>query len=48
MDYLADSTAELHQGRKDRYVGWEGIPMDDSPREECEPVVVFISWDLSI
>ena len=22
MDYLAKNTAELSQGRKDRYVGW--------------------------
>ena len=25
MDHLADSTAELRQGGKDRYVGWQGL-----------------------
>ena len=33
MDHLADSTAELHQGWKDWYVGWQGIPMDNCPWE---------------
>ena len=37
MDHLADSTAKLCQGGKDRYVGREGIPMDDSSGNECEP-----------
>ena len=31
MDRLADSTAELCQGRKNRYIGWEGVPMHDNP-----------------
>ena len=30
MDPPADSTAKLCQGGKGRYVGREGIPMDDS------------------
>ena len=40
MDRPADSTAKLCQGGKGRYVGREGIPMDDSSRKECEPVIV--------
>ena len=36
MDNPADSTAKLCQGGKGRYVGREGIPMDDSSRKECE------------
>ena len=48
MDYLADSTAKLCQGGKGRYVGREGVPMDNSPGEECEPVIVFESLDLSV
>ena len=32
MDYPADSTAKLCQGRKGRYVGREGVPMDNSSR----------------
>ena len=30
MDHPADSTTKLFQGGKNRYVGREGIPMDDS------------------
>ena len=26
MDHLANNTAELHQGGKGWYVGWQGIP----------------------
>ena len=48
MDYLADSTAKLYQGGKGRYVGREGVPMDNSPGEECEPVIVFESLYLSV
>ena len=40
MDHPADSTAKLCQGGKGRYVGREGIPMDDSSGKECEPVIV--------
>ena len=29
MNYLADSTAKLCQGGKGRYVGREGIPVDN-------------------
>ena len=48
MDHLADSTAKLSQGEKGRYVGREGIPMDDSFGKECELVIVFESLDLSV
>ena len=41
MDHLADSIAKLSQGRKNWYIGREGIPVDDSPGEKCEPVIVF-------
>ena len=34
MDYLADSTAKLCQGGKGRYIGREGVPMDNNPWEE--------------
>ena len=29
MNYLADSTSKLCQGGKGRYVGREGVPMDN-------------------
>ena len=29
IDHLANSTAELRQGGKDWYVGWQGIPMNN-------------------
>ena len=48
MDHPADSTAKLYQGGKGRYVGREGIPMDDSSGKECEPVIVFGSLDMSL
>ena len=48
MDHPVDSTAKLCQGGKDHYVGREGIPMDDSSGNECEPVIVFKSLDLSV
>ena len=35
MDNLADSFADLYQGRKNRYIGREGVTMDNSPRKEC-------------
>ena len=41
MDYPADSTAKLCQGGKGRFVGREGVPVDNCPREKCEPVIVF-------
>ena len=43
MDHLADSIAKLSQGRKKWYihVGREGLPVDNSPGEKCEPVIVF-------
>ena len=46
MDHLADSIAKLSQGRENWYIGREGIPVDDSSWEKCEPV--FESMDLSI
>ena len=41
MNYPADSTAKLWQGGKGRYVGREGVPVDNCSREKCEPVIVF-------
>ena len=38
-----DSIAKLSQGRKNRYKGREGVSVDDSPGEECEPVIVYVS-----
>ena len=48
MDHLADSIAKLSQGRDNWYIGREGIPVDDSSGEKCEPVIVFVWLDLSI
>ena len=48
MDHLADSTAELCQGRRIRYKWQGGGSTDDIPWEECEPVIVFKCMDLSI
>ena len=31
MDHLADSIAKLSLGRKNWYIGREGVPVDDSP-----------------
>ena len=31
MNHLADSIAKLSQGRKNWYIGREGVPVDDSP-----------------
>ena len=39
MDHLADSIAKLSQGRKNWYIGMEGVPVDDSPGEKCEPAL---------
>ena len=39
MEYPADSPAKLCQGGKGRYVGREGVPMDNSSGEKCEPVM---------
>ena len=41
MDHLADSTARLSQSRENWYIGREGVPVDDSSWEKCEPVIVF-------
>ena len=48
MDHMADSIAKLSQGRENRYIGREGIPVDDSSGEKCVPVIVFECMDLSI
>ena len=48
MDHLADSIAKLSQGRKNWYIGRESIPVDNSPGEKYEPVIVFECMDLSI
>ena len=39
MDHLADSIAKLIQGRKNWYIGREGVAVDDSSGEKCEPVI---------
>ena len=43
MNYPADSTAQLCQGVKGRYVGREGVQEDNCSREKCESVIVFES-----
>ena len=48
MDHLAVSIAKLSQCRKTWYIGRDGVPVDDSPRGKCEPVIVFECMDLSI
>ena len=51
MDHLADSIAKLSQGRKNWYIGREGIRVDDGlggGGGECEPVRVLECMDLSI
>ena len=48
MDHMAESIAKLNQGRENWYIGREGIPVDDSSGEKCEPVIVFECMDLSI
>ena len=48
MDHLADSNAELCQGRENRYICRGGVPMDDCPGKECKPVIVFESLNLSV
>ena len=47
MDHLTDSTAKLSQGRENWYIGREGVPVDTSSWEKCEPVIVFECMDLS-
>ena len=47
MDHLADSTAKPYQDMKNRYIAREGVSIDDSPGEECEPVIVFECMALS-
>ena len=39
MNYPADSTAKLCQGGKGRYVGREGVPMDNCFCEKCDSVI---------
>ena len=48
MDHLADSIVKLSQGRKNWFIGREGVPVDDSPGNKCEPLTVFECMDLSI
>ena len=48
MDHLAVSIAKLSQGRKNWYIGRESVPVDDSPGEQCEPVIVFECMDMPI
>ena len=48
MNYPADSTAKLCQGGKSRYVGGEGVPVDNCSGEKFEPVIVCESLDLSV
>ena len=40
MDHLVNSIANLSQDRKNFYVGREGVPVDDSPGEKYEHVIV--------
>ena len=42
MDHPADKIAELCLGKMNQYIGREGVPMDDSPGKECEPVIVSL------
>ena len=48
MDHLADSAAKLRQGGKDSNVGSQGIPMNNCPWKNCEPVIVVKSRNLSV
>ena len=48
MDHLEDSIAKLSLGRENWYIRKEGVPVDDSSGEKCEPVLVFECMDLSI
>ena len=48
MDYPADSIAELSQGRENWYIGSEGVLVDNSSEEKCEPVIVFECINLSL
>ena len=48
MDYPADITAKLCQDGKGRYAGREGVPMNYSSREKCEPIITFESLDQSV
>ena len=40
MPYMAHSITELCQGRKQRYEGWEGIPMYDCSRKKGVFIVI--------
>ena len=33
MEHLVDSIAKLSHGRKNWYIGSEGVPVDDSPQK---------------
>ena len=46
MDHPVDNNAKLSQGRKSLYIGREGVPVNYSPGEKCEPVIVFECMDL--
>ena len=48
MDHLADSIAELFQGRKNRYTGREGVQINASLGEGCELAIVFESLELFV
>ena len=46
--HCSDSTTELREVEKAGIlVGWQGIPMNNRPLEECEPVIIFKSGNLS-
>ena len=47
VDHLANSAAELRQGGKGWYAGWQGIPMNNCPWGKCKTVTVFKSGNLS-
>ena len=48
MHYLAHSITKLCQGRKQRYEGWEGIPMCDCSRKEGVFIVILKCGYLSV
>ena len=48
MHYLAHSITKLCQGRKQRYEGWEGIPMYDCSTKEGVFIVILECGYLSV
>ena len=48
MHYLTHSITKLCQGRKQRYEGWERIPMYDCSRKEGIFIVILECGYLSV